>query len=223
MLNVLKEEPIFVVTIANVLNLNYLFLLFLVCFIIQQAFYWIIFSRLAFRKTSKIIEESDDGVSVIICGKNEAENFKTHLPAFLEQKHSSFEVVVVDDHSTDETQLVLENLKSKYKNLRVILPEKVPDRPGKKAALATGVSFTNYKNILVTDADCRPASEFWLARMSAPLTNGNSLVLGIAPLDKAKGFLNKLIRFETYLTALQYASYVFAGIPYMGVGRNMGY
>jgi hypothetical protein len=38
-----------------------------------------------------------------------------------------------------------------------------------------------------------------------------------------KSFLNKLIRFETLLTAIQYFSWAKAGLPYMGVGRNLAY
>jgi hypothetical protein len=40
---------------------------------------------------------------------------------------------------------------------------------------------------------------------------------------KGPGALNKIIRFDTFHTALQYLSYALAGQPYMGVGRNLSY
>src|SRR6185436_19414615 len=49
------------------------------------------------------------------------------------------------------------------------------------------------------------------------------IVLGYGAYHKTKGLLNKLIRFETFHTALQYLSYALAGVPYMGVGRNLSY
>jgi hypothetical protein len=49
------------------------------------------------------------------------------------------------------------------------------------------------------------------------------IVLGYGAYHKKKGFLNKLIRWETFHTALQYFSYALAGRPYMGVGRNLSY
>ena len=47
-----------------------------------------------------------------------------------------------------------------------------------------------------------------------------SIVLAYSP-HFGNGFLSKFIRFETFMTALQYFSYYLIGIPYMGVGRNM--
>jgi hypothetical protein len=48
-------------------------------------------------------------------------------------------------------------------------------------------------------------------------------VLGYGAYHKKKGILNKIIRWETYHSALQYLSYALADIPYMGVGRNLSY
>ena len=52
---------------------------------------------------------------------------------------------------------------------------------------------------------------------------GIEIVLGYGAYKKYPGILNKLIRFETFHTALQYFSYALAGKPYMGVGRNLSY
>lgn len=108
---------------------------------------------------------------------------------------------------------------------------------GKKEALNAGVLAAKGTWILVTDADCKPASAFWLAEMwaktSAPKT---TFVLGFSPYlaikkDKKKAakssFLNKTLsdwqQFEALITWLQYATLAFFGSPYMGVGRNMMY
>ena len=49
------------------------------------------------------------------------------------------------------------------------------------------------------------------------------VVLGYGAYQHRPGILNKLIRFETFHTAQQYLSYALAGMPYMGVGRNLSY
>src|SRR5690606_29715318 len=63
----------------------------------------------------------------------------------------------------------------------------------------------------------------WLKKMVAKMKGDAQLVLGFAPYTEAPGFLNKFIRYEAVYTAMQYLSFALAGIPYMGVGRNMAY
>jgi hypothetical protein len=77
--------------------------------------------------------------------------------------------------------------------------------------------------LIFTDADCKPASNQWLRHMQNNFTGNTEIVLGYSPYELKGGFLNKFIRFETFLTALNYLSYALKGIPYMGVGRNMAY
>jgi hypothetical protein len=59
--------------------------------------------------------------------------------------------------------------------------------------------------------------------MQDAFNNGVEIALGYGPYQKLPGLLNKLIRFETFHTALQYLSYALAGKTYMGVGRNLAY
>ena len=78
--------------------------------------------------------------------------------------------------------------------------------------------------LLFTDADCMPVSDSWITEMSSQFREGKSIVLGYGGYFQAKSsLLNKLIRFETMLTAIQYFSYARWGNPYMGVGRNLAY
>ncbi len=91
--------------------------------------------------------------------------------------------------------------------------------------LRPGVDIMEAKHeiVLLTDADCLPASEHWLKKMQDAFAEGTEIVLGYGAYKKSESFLNKIIRFETFHTALQYFSYALAGTPYMGVGRNLAY
>ena len=53
--------------------------------------------------------------------------------------------------------------------------------------------------------------------------NDFDVILGYSPYKKQKGFLNKLIRFDTFNVAQQYLSYALSNLTYMGVGRNLAY
>jgi hypothetical protein len=96
--------------------------------------------------------------------------------------------------------------------------------PGKKFPLSIGIKSAAHDTVLLTDADCVPASEHWISRMMAPYEKqGIEIVLGYGAYHKKKGLLNKIIRWETFHTAIQYLNFALAGIPYMGVGRNLSY
>jgi hypothetical protein len=75
----------------------------------------------------------------------------------------------------------------------------------------------------VTNADSKPVSRNWLSQMRSGFTGSTEVVLGYGAYEKKNGFLNKLIRFDTAHIAFRYLSLALAGIPYMGVGRNMAY
>lgn len=173
--------------------------------------------------------EERRGVSIIICAKNEAANLRKNLPAILSQHYSNaenkpkYEVIVVNDESTDGTEFVLKELKKQYSHLKDVPVPHGADRKlkGKKFALSRGVANATYDWLLLTDADCMPDSDNWLAYMVAPLGRGKEIVAGYGGYNEAPSFLNAFIRWETVHTFLQYSTYALAGLQYMAVGRNM--
>lgn len=168
-------------------------------------------------------KEPPKPVSIIVCAKNEAANLRKNLPLLLEQKHPEFEVLVVNDHSTDSTADVVQRLQMRYPNLRLeTVPARWKDAPGKKRALQFGLEHALYDLVVLTDADCRPASDEWLRGMGLKLTD-KSIVLGYAPFEKRGGWLNRWARYENVLTGMYYLGLAKKGKPYMGVGRNLGY
>jgi hypothetical protein len=87
-----------------------------------------------------------------------------------------------------------------------------------------GIKGASNKHLLFTDADCQPVSVNWIAQISSKFTEQKQLILGYGKYKEYKNsFLNKLIRYETVQTALQYFSYALKGMPYMGIGRNLAY
>ena len=203
--------------------LTILYAVFTLVIVIQVSFF-LLFSRFSFLK-SRTISSKQFHLSVIICAKNEAKNLKQNLEKILSQNHPDFEVIVVNDASTDETQIVLENFQKKYQQLKVIIIKNTPTYNGnKKNAITKGVIAAKNEYLIFTDADCKPISENWLDEVSSNFSNHKTIVLGYGAYQKIKNsLLNKLIRFETLLTATQYFSYTTIGFPYMGVGRNLAY
>lgn len=203
-----------------------LFLVLIFSILLQLFYYMVIYIRVAGYRSPKYVPSNKElpPVSVVICARNEEKNLENFLPLVLEQKYPNFEVVVVDDCSADDTDMVLRRLSAKYENLKttVIKPD-LKFNHGKKLALTVGIKAATHSWLLLTDADCRPESEFWLKEMAKNFHSNNKVVLGYGGYISGKGLLNKIIRFDTFHIALQYLGFALMGIPYMGVGRNLAY
>ena len=192
---------------------------------IQIFYYLFFFSRLAFFKnTTKDITQTHP-VSVIICARDEAANLAKNLPGLLVQAYSTtHEIIVVNDNSFDDSKYLLEEFERDFKHLKVVeLKQEAKMIPGKKFPLSIGIKTAKYEIVLLTDADCVPSSELWIEKIQESYDDSTEIVLGYGAYHKKKGLLNRLIRWETFHTALQYLSYALAGKPYMGVGRNLSY
>ncbi len=166
-------------------------------------------------------------VSVIICAKDEEENLKKFLQEIYRQKYTDFEVVLIDDRSIDHTWEVMESFREKYPEKTKVVRVDFSDNPrfiaNKKYALTLGIKAAENEILLFTDADCKPVSENWINQMTSKISDTKQLILGYGKYQSQLGFLNKLIRYETMQTALQFFSYALMGKAYMGVGRNLAY
>ena len=205
-------------------------LLFALALIIQLELLLSVFIRIFFLPKAKALPVADrKPVSIIICAKNEAANLTKNLPFILSQNYlneygvPNFEVIVVNDGSTDNTQQVLEGFAKKHTHLKIVnlSPDEERVYKGKKHALGKGVNAAQNEWLLFTDADCKPSSEHWLELMVAPLFKGKEIIIGYGGYNTTQGLLNAFIRWETLHAFMLYSTAAQSGRPYMAVGRNM--
>ncbi|TDU42803.1 cellulose synthase/poly-beta-1,6-N-acetylglucosamine synthase-like glycosyltransferase [Gelidibacter sediminis] len=204
--------------------LHVLFYIFAAVTFVQLFYYGFIFSNVKQKKHTSTPSQTLP-VSVIVCAKNEAKNLTQFLPYILDQDYPEFEVVLINDSSNDSTLRVMEKFKASYSNIKIVNVKNIEAFWGnKKYALTLGIKAATHNRLLFTDADCQPVSRRWISEMTNHLDAQHQLVLGYGAYAKVKNsVLNKLIRYETFMTAVQYFSYAKLGNPYMGVGRNMAY
>lgn len=200
-----------------------LFVLFILFSALNILFYIGYFS-FASAKSSKLTGGKLP-VSVIVCAKNEAENLKKFIPAILSQNYPNYEVILINDASVDETLEVMEEFQENDLRVKIVNVQNNEAFWGKKKyALTLGIKKARNPYLLFTDADCTPETEFWIENMTASFQENKSIIIGYGGYFKNKiSLLNKLIRYETLFTAIQYFSYAKWGLPYMGVGRNLAY
>jgi len=198
--------------------------LFIAVVIVQFLYYVVFFGKFSFAKPQTTTPKRVP-ISVIVCAKNEEENVKNFITLLAQQNYSDYEIVLIDDASSDETLEIFEDFEKKYSNVRLVKVENNEAFWGnKKFALTLGIKAAKNEYLLFTDADCYPKTTEWIKEMSSQFTKEKTIVLGYGAYEKNKNsFLNKIIRFETLMTAIQYFSWAKLGKPYMGVGRNMAY
>ncbi|MEZ4983898.1 MAG: glycosyltransferase [Saprospiraceae bacterium] len=206
--------------------LDIVLLLLLFSTTLIQLWYWgVRFALLArYQLPSKKEKEAEPlpPVSIVISARNEAHNLRQNLPLFIAQDYPVFEIIVVNDHSEDETEKIILEFQKTCPTLHLLSkPAGIP--PGKKAALNLGIQHTSFDTLFFSDADCQPISRQWLRKMQWSFQYPYKIVLGYGPYHKQSGWLNLFIRFEAFYTAIQYFSFALAGKPYMGVGRNLAY
>ncbi len=202
------------------------FIIFCIVIIIQIFYYSFLFGKFYFLKLIDLPKKKL-GVSIVICAKDEAKNLENYLPEIANQNYANFEIVLVNDGSKDHSLHVMQQFKEEYSSdyLTIEIIDITTEKSkGKKTALSKGILAAKNEYLLLTDADCKPVSKEWISEITCNFTKERTIILGYGAYRKIKNsFLNKIIRFETMLTALQYFSYAKSGMAYMGVGRNIAY
>ena len=198
--------------------------LFSIFILSVQILFWLSTYQLKkdFSQLKSIIPKKLIPFSVIISARNEARNLIEYLPSILEQDYPTYEVIIIDDDSTDDSAEILNHFKVQYAHLHIIKIEHKKSA-GKKEGLQQGIMNAKYEWLVFTDADCCPKSDQWLRKLASKCTEKTEIILGYSPYRKENGLLNDFIRYETFMTAVIYGTFTLSGMPYMGVGRNMAY
>ena len=200
--------------------------LFALAIVIQFSYYLLVYLRVVCRKKGKDASHVNKmpEVSVIVCARNEEENLVKYLESLLKQDYPSYEVIVVNDCSEDNTEQILYEFKQKYPHLRsTIIKESGSFLNWKKFAATVGIKAAQYEWLLFTDAGCCPESSQWISSMSRYFVDKKDIVLGYGGYRARKGYLSKWIRYDTCFNALQRFGFAMLGKAYSGFGSNLAY
>ncbi|MBL0083770.1 MAG: glycosyltransferase [Saprospiraceae bacterium] len=179
--------------------------------------YWLfLFVRLALHRQATDETKVNLPLSLVVAVKNNTEGIQQLVQKIQKQNHENWEMVIVSDGENEGLKAFIAD--SAHPKIRLL----ISDGQGKKHAIAQGVAAAVNDWVLVTDSDCLPASLRYFDTMAASLKSPKTqIVLGYAPLRPKGSFISRLAGYEASYIAMQYLSYALAGIPYMGVGRNM--
>lgn len=119
------------------------------------------FRQSAKSDTNTEFQNSFPFCSIIIAARNEEQNIKQTIHSLLSQQYPSdcFEIIIVDDHSTDKTLQQVQNIANTHSQLKVLSAP--TDFCGKKQALQFGLEHAQGDLLFFTDADCI-LNEHWI-------------------------------------------------------------
>lgn len=131
-------------------------------------------------------------ISVVIAIRNEEKNLPALLHCLLSQTFADYELIFVNDHSTDNSVSIIRSMQSEFQKLSIINSTGY----GKKAALADGIENSTSEFVVTTDADCvfgnnwlQVISQFFEEYQSdliicpVKMNNGNNLFENIQSLE----------------------------------------
>ena len=221
--------------------INYIFLATGLLFIIQILYLFLLYNTPAryFRKqarqqaervdslTSGAVDSLEVKLSVIITASNQDYLLQKNLPAVLEQDYPDFEVIVVDDNSTDETADILQQLQNRYPRLRTTFVPPTSRRIShRKLALTLGIKAAANEWLVFIDADCRPATNQWLRKMVNELQVSETpvdCVIGYTGYENSRGLAALFRRFDIQLRGLRLLGLAVLRKAHMAYGTNLLY
>ncbi len=170
-------------------------------------------------------------VSVIVAAYNEEQNIRPCIMAIINQNYRAdlYEIIVVDDQSTDNTYSILQDIRRSYPQLKIVQIQRslqnlyTVAKSSKKIALSTAMSYAKHDLILLTDADCIPPQQ-WIRATVSCFDKKVGFVAGFSPLiDPENSLLGKLVQLDSLVAASFAAAGISRNFPITCTGRNIAY
>ena len=171
--------------------------------------------------------------SVVITVYNQAHELEERLPAFLKQEYEpGYEVIVVDESSTDETPDVLKLLKNEYKHLySTFLPKPSAQTIHRKLAFNIGIKASHNEYIIMTKMNNAPADTDVFKAISEVLDTNAELTLGyvtkkhirLQPFDtveESQGHIRRLERKLKKVRERQYGNYAWGRYDFIIIKKD---
>jgi len=192
--------------------------------------HYLVFLSIIYKGLSKLntadssYQIKDEFVSVIIPFRNESENILKSLKSIEAQSYpqEKFEVVYVNDSSTDDSPEILEKNRSR-ENIRIIsLPEDYSISAHKKRAVRYGIEKSTGEIVVTTDADCIH-NEDWLKSLLKNMDDETGFMSGPVEFIDDEKFFSKIQKIEFAGLVLTGAGLIGAGKPTICNAANIAY
>lgn len=204
-------------------------IIFVVAWLIQLALLigvWMRTLRHARRQAARPAASAyQPGVSVLVYSHNQADALARNLPVLLSQNYPDYEVIVLDDCSVDETQDVLTMMDQRSDRLiHSRIDSRTRAMSHRKLGVLLGAKASHHDILLMTHAECMPASADWISGMVQQLANpAVEVVLGPVVYERRSSLLSRFCQFDLFNRLLLMMGITLAVRPYAGWGQNLAF
>jgi len=204
---------------------NYLLPLVFITYVFLILFYWYHWKHFSFK--NNLFSSQNISISVIIIGRNEASNLSKCINSILlnDYPKSLFEIIYIDDFSTDKSIEILSKIKSenfKYFELKEFIgDEKINNY--KKTALRFAISKAKGEILLQTDADTWVGHNWISSHTNCYIDNEIDLVTGPVFFDSKNHILEQFQKYDFITTMGVTCAGISSKLHFMANGANMSY
>ena len=144
-----------------------------VSILIQLLYYIVFYSKATSKRNqTKLIEDLQEGISVVIYSNNEYRQLKENLPYYLKQQYTNFEIIVVNDGNNSDIESLMFELSQKYDNIYYThLSDDARNLSRHKMALTLGIKASRYDNVILSKAACRPIYRSWIHTIASAFSS----------------------------------------------------
>jgi len=192
-------------------------LLILYCLIMILMF----LTLLSIPKTQNL-KFKEKSISILVPFKNEALNLEILLESILELSYSNFEVILINDHSSDNGALIINTFIKRHSATNIQVINQDISISGKKNAIIKAVSVSKYEFCVQTDADCKLPKD-WLSNFNQEFETTDLVLGNVLGSTTENTFISAYQEIEFYmLEGIKIAS-TFYGHPLLASGASLGY
>ena len=164
------------------------------------------------------------GISILLYTHNQLDQLRNCLSVILTQDYPNFEVIVIDDNSTDGTEEWLKQAQQEFEQLHyTFIPKSTRFIHHRGLAFLLGAKAAHHDILLFTEADCTPLSDQWLTTVANHYQQDTELLIGFCRYTEGTGLTQQRIAFENLREGARYLVAARAGHPYAGDSRNLSY
>lgn len=198
-----------ILTISDMILLASLVLLFF----IQVYFLLRYYLKLARHRDSEPTQNLNQ-ISIILSVRNEEQHIRKILDKFKEQQFEDYQILVINVHSEDNTDGVLNALAETNPRLKVTSLNQ-DSQFNEKQIINLGLKGASSPWIIFLTSSAGVIHANWLANMNSLIAPETDLVVGYTNVERFKGFRNLICRLERFNQFMISGAWTLAGKPFV--------